>query len=255
MKNTTTIRTTLVLAAALGLMSSTMAFAQQGRSTQGYLTDQRNGIVKDPFNLCWRTGYWTPALSNCDCDVDLLPRDVCFPPAPKPAAAPPPPPPPPPVAAKPPAPKTLAVSSTGLFDFDKAVLTDNARAQLDKEVVARLGEFSSLRLIHVEGHTDRIGTQEYNQKLSERRADAVKAYLVSRASTARRSRRSAWARPSRSSCDRARRARSRLKRRQAPRRTVARSSPFRDRSIALSRAVPQTPRAPRGAFLFPRAVT
>jgi OmpA-OmpF porin, OOP family len=180
MKNTTTIRTTLVLAAALGLMSSTMAFAQQGRSTQGYLTDQRNGIVKDPFNLCWRTGYWTPALSNCDCDVDLLPRDVCFPPAPKPAAAPPPPPPPPPVAAKPPAPKTLAVSSTGLFDFDKAVLTDNARAQLDKEVVARLGEFSSLRLIHVEGHTDRIGTQEYNQKLSERRADAVKAYLVSK---------------------------------------------------------------------------
>ena len=63
---------------------------------------------------------------------DLLPRDECVPPAPKPAAAPPPPAPPPPVAAKPPAPKTLAVSSTGLFDFDKAVLTDNARAQLDK---------------------------------------------------------------------------------------------------------------------------
>ena len=127
MKNTTTIRTTLVLAAALGLMSSTMAFAQQGRSTQGYLTDQRNGIVKDPFNLCWRTGYWTPALANCDCDVDLLPRDVLLPAGPQarrgtaasaPAA---------PVAAKPPAPKTLAVSSTGLFDFDKAVLTDNAR--------------------------------------------------------------------------------------------------------------------------------
>ena len=179
MKNTTTIRTTLVLAAVLGLLSSTMAFAQQGRSTQGYLTDQRDGIVKDPFNLCWRTGYWTPALSNCDCDVDLLPRDVCFPPAPKPAAAPPPPP-PPPVAAKPPAPKTLAVSSTGLFDFDKAVLTPEARAQLDKEVVARLSEFSSLKLIHIEGHTDRIGTQEYNQKLSERRADAVKTYLVSK---------------------------------------------------------------------------
>ena len=86
MKRTTTIRTTLVLAAALGLLSTTMAFAQQGRTTQGYLTEQRGGIVKDPYNLCWRTGYWTPALSNCDCDVDLLPRDVCFPPAPKPAA-------------------------------------------------------------------------------------------------------------------------------------------------------------------------
>ena len=44
----------------------------------------------------------------------------------------------------------------------------------------RLSEFSSIKLIHVEGHTDRIGTQEYNQKLSERRADAVKAYLVSK---------------------------------------------------------------------------
>lgn len=175
-----TTRSTLILAAAaIGLLAANAALAQQGRSTQGYLVDQRNLIVKDPFNLCWRTGYWTPALANCDCDVDLIPRDVCFPPAPKPAAAPPPPPPPPPAAAAP-APKTLAVSSTGLFAFDKAILTNEAKAQLDKEVVGRLGEFSSLKLIHVEGHTDRIGTQEYNQKLSERRADAVKAYLVSK---------------------------------------------------------------------------
>jgi OOP family OmpA-OmpF porin len=175
-----TIRTTLILAAAVGLAAANAAVAQQGRTTQGYLTDQRNGIVKDPYNLCWRTGYWTPALAHCECDVDLIPRDICFPPGPKPAAAPPKPAPAP--AAKPPAPKpkTLAVSSTGLFDFDKAVLTPTARAQLDKEVVARLGEYSTIRLIHIEGHTDRIGTQEYNQKLSERRADAVKAYLVSK---------------------------------------------------------------------------
>jgi OOP family OmpA-OmpF porin len=175
-----TIRTTLILAAAVGVVAANAAVAQQGRTTQGYLTDQRNGIVKDPYNLCWRTGYWTPALAHCECDVDLIPRDICFPPGPKPAAAPPPPKPAPAPVAKPPAPKTLAVSSTGLFAFDKAVLTPEARAQLDKEVIARLGEYSSIRLIHVEGHTDRIGTQEYNQKLSERRADAVKAYLVSK---------------------------------------------------------------------------
>ena len=175
-----TIRTTLILAAAVGLVAANAAVAQQGRTTQGYLTDQRNGIVKDPYNLCWRTGYWTPALAHCECDVDLIPRDICFPPGPKPAAAPPPAKPAPAPVAKPPAPKTLAVSSTGLFAFDKAVLTPEARAQLDKEVIARLGEYSSIRLIHVEGHTDRIGTQEYNQKLSERRADAVKAYLVSK---------------------------------------------------------------------------
>jgi len=135
-----TIRSTLILAAAVGLVAANAAIAQQGRTTQGYLTDQRNGIVKDPFNLCWRTGYWTPALAHCDCDVDLIPRDICFPPGPKPAAAPAKPAPP---VAKPPAPKpkTLAVSSTGLFDFDKAVLTPTARGQLDKEVIARLGEY------------------------------------------------------------------------------------------------------------------
>jgi OOP family OmpA-OmpF porin len=180
---TTMIRTTLVLIAALGCAAAQPAAAQQGRSTQGYLTDQRSGIVKDPFNLCWRTGYWTPALAHCECDADLIPRDVCFPPAPKPAAAPAPAPKPaaaPPPVAKPPAPKTLAVQSTELFEFDKAVLTPAARTQLDQQVVARLGEFSAVRLIFIEGHTDRIGSQEYNQKLSERRADAVKAYLVSR---------------------------------------------------------------------------
>ncbi len=178
---TITIRTTLVLAAAIGVAAATTASAQQGRSTQGYLTDQRSGVVKDPFNLCWRTGYWTPALANCECDVDLIPRDVCFPPAPKPAAAPPSPakPAPAPVA-KPPAPKTLAVQSTELFEFDKAVLTPAAKAQLDQEVVARLKEYSAIKLIFIEGHTDRIGSQQHNQKLSERRADAVKAYLVSR---------------------------------------------------------------------------
>src|SRR4029450_10759137 len=77
----------------LGLTSTTAALAQQGKSTQGYLTDQRDLIVKDPFNLCWRTGYWTPALAHCECDADLIPRDICFPPPPKPAAPPPPPPP------------------------------------------------------------------------------------------------------------------------------------------------------------------
>ena len=78
----------LVSALALGLTAANSALAQQGESTSGYLTDQRNGIVKDPYNLCWRTGYWTPALAHCECDVDLIPRDICFPPPPKPAAAP-----------------------------------------------------------------------------------------------------------------------------------------------------------------------
>jgi OOP family OmpA-OmpF porin len=107
------------------------------------------------------------------------------PPAPKPVAAPQPvpaPPPPPPVA-KPEPPKkpaALTVTSTELFEFNKAVLTNEAKAKLDKEVVARAKDFGAITLVHVDGHADRLGSPQYNQQLSEKRADAVRAYLVSK---------------------------------------------------------------------------
>jgi len=175
-----TIKGSVLLAAALAAgVASSAALAQQGRGTQGYLTDQRNAIVKDPFNLCWRTGYFTPALANCECDVDLLPREVCFPPAPKPAAAPPKPAPKP--AAKPaPKPVTEKVTFAAdvLFDFDKAVLKPEGKTRLDDLVGKVKGV--ALEVIISIGHTDPIGNLQYNVKLSVRRAEAVKAYLVSK---------------------------------------------------------------------------
>jgi OOP family OmpA-OmpF porin len=167
--------------AVVGLASTGVALAQQGRSTQGYLTDQRNGIVKDPFNLCWRTGYFTPALAHCECDPDLLPRDVCFPPPPKPAAAPPPPKPAPPPAAKPaPKPVTEKVTFAAdvLFDFDQAVLRPEGKQRLDDLVNKMKGV--ALEVIIAIGHTDPIGSLAHNQRLSVRRAEAIKAYLVSK---------------------------------------------------------------------------
>ncbi len=162
---------------ALGLVAAP-AFAQQGKGTSGYVTDTRNAIVKDPYNLCWRTGYWTPAIANCECDKDLLPKQVCEPPPPPaPAAAPPPPPP----AAKPaPKPTTQKVTFAAdlLFDFDKAVLKPEGKAKLDDLVSKVKGV--ALEVIIAIGHTDRIGGDAYNQKLSVRRAEAVKAYLVSK---------------------------------------------------------------------------
>lgn len=122
-------------------------------------------------------------------------------PAPKPIAAPPPPPPPPPPELKPapppppitkvepkpeakpepkPQPKKPAVvnlASTELFDFNKAVLTQDARRKLDTEVIAKLRE---VRYVIVQGHADRLGSNEYNQRLSQKRADATRAYLVSK---------------------------------------------------------------------------
>ncbi len=115
-------------------------------------------------------------------------------PAPKSAPAAPPPtpkaqpraavPPPPPAAkAAPAAPKKPAIvnlASTELFEFNKAVLTADARGKLDGEVLAKLRDISDIRYIIVNGHADRLGSSQYNQKLSEKRADAVRAYLVSK---------------------------------------------------------------------------
>jgi OOP family OmpA-OmpF porin len=80
--------------------------------------------------------------------------------------------------AQPAKPKPLRVFSHVLFAYDKSVLAMGAQDTLDREVVVRFGEFSDVRFINIAGYTDRIGSVQYNQKLSERRADAVKAYLV-----------------------------------------------------------------------------
>jgi len=101
--------------------------------------------------------------------------------APVPAAAPVPPPPPPP-APPPPAPQVqkITLDSKVLFDFDKAVLKPEGKAAIDAQVVGKLSQVTKLDVVLVTGHTDRIGTDAYNQKLSERRADAVRDYLVSK---------------------------------------------------------------------------
>jgi len=108
-------------------------------------------------------------------------------PAPAPRAEPKPvPPPPAPVAkpeVKPEPPKKPAVmnlASTELFEFNKAVLTQDARAKLDNEVIAKLKDLKDVRYIIINGHADRLGSPQYNQRLSEKRADAVRAYLVSK---------------------------------------------------------------------------
>jgi OmpA-OmpF porin, OOP family len=111
-------------------------------------------------------------------------------PKPEPRAVPAPPPAPvaraetpKPEAPKPEAPKKPAVvnlASTELFEFNKAVLTPEARKKIDQEVIAKLGDLKDVRYIIVNGHADRLGSAQYNQRLSEKRADAVRAYLVSK---------------------------------------------------------------------------
>ena len=145
----------------------------------GYVQDARGIIVRDPFGLCWRTGYFTPALAQIECDPDLVPKPAA-PPAPPPAAVTPPPP-PPPVA---PFGEKVTFAADAFFDFDKATLKPEGKAKLD-DLVGKLGAIN-LEVIIAVGHTDSIGSVPYNQKLSVRRAEAVKAYLVGKGVEANR---------------------------------------------------------------------
>ena len=100
--------------------------------------------------------------------------------APKPAPPPPPAPTPPPPAPPPPQVQKITLDSKVLFDFDKAVLKPEGKSAIDSAVVSKIGQIQKLEVVLVTGHTDPLGTEAYNQKLSERRADAVRDYLVSK---------------------------------------------------------------------------
>ena len=151
--------------------------------TSGYLQDQRGQPVKSAYGLCFRTGYWTPALATEACDPDLVSKKVAQVPAPKPAQVPIAPPPSTAHKAVPVSQK-VTLSADALFDFDKAVIRSDARSKLD-ELVSKLKAVNLDAVIAV-GHTDRIGSVRYNLKLSQRRAEAVKAYLVGKGIPANR---------------------------------------------------------------------
>jgi OmpA-OmpF porin, OOP family len=176
-----------VLFASAALAAPLTVFAQaksvdNWRNGDGSLS-WRNGAG----DLCWRDANWTPATALDSCDGAIKPAPA---PAPAPRIAPPPPPPPPPPAARPPAPppppppppapvsEKVTFAADAFFDTGKSVLKNEAKAKLDDLVAKTAGV--NLEVIIAVGHTDSDGSDAFNQKLSVSRAEAVKAYLVTK---------------------------------------------------------------------------
>ena len=156
------------LATAAGAQTRVTA-ANGGPAIDNWQNGTGELVWKNGTNeLCWRDANWTPATAAAGCDGALVPvPPVAAAPAPAPAPVPPA------VAAS-----KVTFAADAFFDFDKYVLKPEGRAKLD-DLVSKIKDVN-LEVIIAVGHTDWIGTVQYNQKLSVRRAEAVKAYLVSK---------------------------------------------------------------------------
>ena len=153
-------------------------------TNNAYIQDDRGTITRSGTGLCWRSGYWTPAdsLPGCDGTTAALaeqPAIAAITPITKAIAAP---------AVKSAAPKrcdfAVTLQNDETFDFNKSSLKSIAKQRIDNEIMGKLANCAKLDLVIVTGHTDLIGTQQYNQKLSEKRATAVASYLSSKGITA-----------------------------------------------------------------------
>jgi OOP family OmpA-OmpF porin len=155
------------LATAAGAQTRVTA-ADGGPAIDNWQNGTGELVWKNGTNeLCWRDANWTPATAAAGCDGALVPAAPAAAPAPAPAPVPPA------VAAS-----KVTFAADAFFDFDKYVLKPEGRAKLD-DLVSKIKDVN-LEVIIAVGHTDWIGTVAYNQKLSVRRAEAVKAYLVSK---------------------------------------------------------------------------
>ncbi|MCD0502210.1 outer membrane protein OmpA [Bordetella petrii] len=144
-------------ALALAFAAVTASGAASAQTVDNWRNPFGDVWMNGTNELCWRDAFWTPATGIPGCDG--------VPVAQAPAK-------PTPMATK------VVFNADTFFDFDKSTLKPEGRQLLDQ--VAQQAQGIDLETIIAVGHTDSIGTEEYNQGLSERRAASVKAYLVSR---------------------------------------------------------------------------
>lgn len=136
--------------------------------TGAYLTDSAGNIVKSDFGLCWRTSSWTPATAVRECDPDLFKQEVTLTQTTTEVVQV--------VKTVEPVKQPVNVVIKTYFEFDRSNLTMDSRSKLN-EVANKIKQYN-VEVVTVSGHADRIGSEEYNEALSQRRADTVKAELV-----------------------------------------------------------------------------
>jgi OmpA-OmpF porin, OOP family len=172
------------LAFSLAIAMSGSTFAQStgdvmaSKPYSAYVQDAQGAITHSGEGLCWRTSYWTPADAVLGCDGDLVPpvASEIAPPIEPPK---PPTPAPQPVLAPPPTPCdfTLTLQSDETFSFSSAQLGTAAKADLSRQLHDKMTKCVHVDSMVITGYTDRLGSDAYNQALSEKRASAVAEFL------------------------------------------------------------------------------
>jgi OmpA-OmpF porin, OOP family len=161
---------------AMLFASAALVTAAGAQTIDNWKNGSNELVWKNGTNeLCWRDAYWTPATAAPGCDGAIAPAMApAAPAAAAPAAAAP-------AAAAttpPPAATKVTYAADAFFDFNKSVIKPEGKAKLD-DLVGKIKDIN-LEVIIAVGHTDSVGSDAYNQKLSVRRSEAVKAYLVSK---------------------------------------------------------------------------
>ena len=144
---------------SLGLAASMMLFAAlpaHAINKYGciYAVDPWDKIVKDPYGRCIRTPYWTPEKDVPECGATVVeqPPAQC---------------------------EKITLGTDALFDFDRSNLKPAGRSRLD-QLASDINRAERVSQVKIVGHTDAKGTDAYNMRLGQRRADTVASYLASR---------------------------------------------------------------------------
>ena len=154
----------LITSIAAGVLFASSAIAYEGgQANDSYVGDSSGQNVMDSSGDCVRTSSWKVEDMTVECGAE--------PPAPEVVVAPPPPP---PVVMY----EKTTMSTAALFDFDSDVLKEEGKVALHELGDSIKAKGAKVVDIDIIGHTDSTGPEDYNQGLSERRAQSVANYII-----------------------------------------------------------------------------